>query len=99
MLNVKLSYKHTSSWRILFWSGGYPRQFSPLKKFGALVVPGGGFRKGIILQEILTPMGVLTNVQSCLRKKGDVTGASVHATRQRNSTYIQTVRRSIYDTR
>ena len=32
-------------------------------------------------------------------KEGLVTGASVRAPRQSNSTYIQTVRRSIYDTR
>ena len=50
MLNVNLSYNPTSSWRILFRYGGYPRQFSRLKKFRALVVPGGGCRKGIILQ-------------------------------------------------
>ena len=36
---------------------------------------------------------------SGLRIKGDVTGASVHVTIQRNITYVQTVRRSIYETR
>ena len=30
----------------------------------------GGFRKGIIIQIILTPTEVLPNGQSCLRKKG-----------------------------
>ena len=30
---------------------------------------------------------------------GFVMGVSVHATRHRNSTYVQTVRRSIYDNR
>ena len=99
MLNVHLSYKRISSWRILFWSGGYPRQFSCLEKFRALVVPGGDCHKGIILQGIMTPMVVLTNGQSCLRRKGGVTGASVNALRQRNSLYEQTSRRSIYETR
>ena len=37
--------------------------------------------------------------QSRLRRKGDVTGAYVHALRQRNSMYVQTVRRSIDDIR
>ena len=50
MLNIHLSYNPTTSWRILFHSGGCPRQFSRLKKFRALVVPGGGWHKGIILQ-------------------------------------------------
>ena len=30
--------------------GGYPRKISRLKKFRALVVPGGRCRKGIIIQ-------------------------------------------------
>ena len=51
MLNVHLNYKPPSSWRILFLSGGYPRQFSRLKKFRALVVPGGVFHKGTIIPE------------------------------------------------
>ena len=50
MLNVHLRYKPPRSWRILFWSRGPPRQFSLLKNFRSLVVPGGGCRKGIILQ-------------------------------------------------
>ena len=50
-LNVKLSYKPPSYWRILFWSRICPRQFIYLKIFRALVVPGGGCCKGIILQE------------------------------------------------
>ena len=36
---------------------------------------------------------------SCLRKKGDVSEAPDNATTQRNSTYIQTVSRSIYKNR
>ena len=98
MLNIHLSYKTPISWSILFCSGGYPTQFSRLKKFKALVVPSGVCHKGIILQEILTPTGVLPNEQSCLRRKGDVTGASVHAPINRNSMYIQNIRQSIYNT-
>ena len=99
MLNVHLSYKSPSSWRILFCLGRYPRQFSCLKKFRDLVFSGGGFHKGIIIQLVMTPTGVLPNVQSLLRRKGDVTGASVHAPIQSNSTYVHTVSRSIYETR
>ena len=61
-----------SSFRILFWSGGCPRQLSRPKEFRALVVPGGGNRKGVILQVIMTPTGVLQNGLSLLIKKGDV---------------------------
>ena len=99
MLNLHLSYKHTSSWRMLFLYGVYPSQFSRLENFRALVVPSGGFCEGIILQGIMTPTGVLPNGQSCLRIKGGVTGESVHLPRQSNSTYIQTFIQSIYKTR
>ena len=98
-MNVHLSYKPPSAWRIIFRSGVYPRQFSCLEMFRSLVVPGGGFCKGVIIQVIITPTVVLTNGQSCLRRKGGVTGASVNALRQRNSLYEQTSRRSIYETR
>ena len=97
-MTVHLSYKPPSSWRVLFLSGGYPRNFSRLKKFRALVVPGKGLRKGVIIQGIMTSTGVLTNIQSSLRRKGGVTGAYVHAPIQRNSTCIHMVSRSIYDT-
>ena len=50
MLNVNLSYKPPSYWRIPFWSGGLPRKFSCLKRFRALVIPGWVFRKGTTLQ-------------------------------------------------
>ena len=63
MLNVYLIYKTPSSWRILFWSGGYPRQFSCLKISRFLVVPGGGYRKEIILQLIMTHTEVLPKGQ------------------------------------
>ena len=49
-LNVHLSYKTPSSWRILFWSGGHPRQFSHLKRCMDIVFPRRGCLKGIILQ-------------------------------------------------
>ena len=98
-MNVHLSYKPTSSCRILFQYGGYPRQFNLLKKFRAMVVPGGGCRKGIIIQgrQLLSGLPVIGH--SCLRIKWDVTGLYVHAPRQSNSTYVQTFRRSIYKTR
>ena len=99
MLNMQLSYKPPSPWRIMFLSRGLPRKFSCLKKFRALVVPVGGCCKGIIIQGIMTPTGVLPNGQSCLRRKVDATGASIHAPRQSNSTYVKTFRRSIYKTR
>ena len=98
-MNIYLSYNPPSSWRILFWSAGYPRQFSCLKIFRTLVVPGGGFRKGIILQGILKHAGVLPNGESFLRRKGDVTGAYVHEPRHSNSAHVQTIRGSIYETR
>ena len=49
-MNVHLNYKTISSWRILFQSGGRPRQFSRPECFRALVIPGGVFSKGTILQ-------------------------------------------------
>ena len=93
------SYKPPSNWSILFRSGGRPNHFSCLKNFRALVVPSRGFRKGIIIQGIMTPTGVLPNGKSFLWRKGDVMGAPFHAPIQRNSTYVQTFRRSIYKTR
>ena len=87
MLNPHQSYKPPSSWSIMFWSGIYPRQFICMKKFRSLVIPGGGCRKGIIIQRIIIPKGVLPNGQLRLIKKGDITGAYVHATIQRNSLY------------
>ena len=94
-MNVQLSYKPPSYWRIIFWYGGRPRQFSCRKKFRYLVVPCGGCCKGIVFQGILTPTGVLPNWQSFLRIKGSIKGASFHAPRQRNSMYVQMVRISI----
>ena len=47
----------------------------------------------------MIPTGVLPNGQSCLRRKVDVTGLPAYAPIQRNSMYVQTVRRSIYTTR
>ena len=95
MLRVHLSFKPPNYWRILFWSGGIPRQFSYLKKSMTLVVPGEGFHRGIIIQVILTPRGVLLNGKLCLIRKGYVKGAPIHAPRYRNSPYGQMVRQSI----
>ena len=99
MLNVHLSYKPPSSWRMLFRSGERPGQFSCLKKFRSLMVPSGGFRKWIIIRGILTSLGVLPNGRVWLIIKGGVEGASFCAPRQSNSLYGQTFRKSIYDTR
>ena len=99
MLNMHIVYNPPSTWSIMLKSGGRPSQFSRMKKFRALVVPGGGYRKGVIIQVIMTPMGVLTNGQSCLRRKGDATGASFHDPIHRNITYVYKVRSYIYKTR
>ena len=50
------------------------------------------------MQGIMTPTGVLQNGLSLLRIKGDVIGASIHATIYIYSTYAHTGRRYIYDT-
>ena len=101
VINVEcnLSYKPPSSWRILFLPRVYPRQFIRLKHFRSMAVPSGGCHKGVIIQVILTPMAVLPNGQAWLRKKGYITGGSVHAPIHRNSMHIQTIIRSIYKTR
>ena len=70
MLNLHLSYKPPSSWRILFWSGGYPRQFIYLKPFRALVVSGGGCCKEITILVILTPTGFLKMYSNAWEEKG-----------------------------
>ena len=99
MLNVQLIYKPPSSWRILFQSGRRPRQSSLMKSFRTLVVPGRRCRRGIIIQVILTPMGVRTNGQSKLIIKGGVTELSLHAPIQSNGSYVNTFIWSIYQTR
>ena len=99
MLKLHLSYKPPRSCRILFWSGVSPRQFSRLKSFRALVFPGGGCRKGIILQGRQLKRRIPVSGQSWLIIKWYIPGASAHAPRQSNSTYVYTVRRSIYKTR
>ena len=70
MFNVHLGYKPPSSWRKLFRYGGYPRQFSRLKKIRSLLVPGGGFCKGTILPGGQQKRSFHLIGQSCLRKKG-----------------------------
>ena len=99
MLKMHLSYKPPSSWRILFLSGGYPKKFSCLKYFRSLVVPDGGFHKGIILQGRQLTSGLPVIGQSRLRIKGEFMGASVYEFRKMNSMYVQTIRRSIYEAR
>ena len=96
MFNMQLVYKPPRSWRILFRSGGRPSQFSFLKSFRVQMVPGGGFHKGIIIQGVLAPTGILRNGHSCLIKKWDVTAVSVRSPRHRNNPYVQTVRCLIY---
>ena len=98
MLNLHLSYKNPISWRILFCSRGYTRKFSRMKKFRALMVPGGGCHKGIIIQGIMTTTGVLPNGKSCLIRRGDLIGAYFHEIIQRNSMYVYMLIWSIYDT-
>ena len=92
MLKAHLSYNPPISWWILFRYGVRSRQVIHLKKFRAMVVSGGGFCEGKTIQVIMTTTVVLPNVQSYLRRKGDATGASVHAPRHRNSTYVQMFR-------
>ena len=99
MLNMHLSYKPTSSWRIFFWYGERPRQFSFMKNFRALVVPGGGCRKWILLHFGQLSSGLPLKGQLWLRRKGCVTGDSVHAPIKINSTCVHMVRLSIYKTR
>ena len=99
MLRLYVKYKPLSSCRTLFWYGGRPRQFICMENFRVLVVPGGGFHKGIIIQYILAPKAFLPNGQAWFKIKGNVTRAYVHAPRERNSPYGNTVRNSLYKTR
>ena len=93
------SYKPPNSWRILFWSGGCPSQFSNMKHFRALVFPVGVCHKRIILQGSCLPSDLPVIGQSCLRIKVDLTGASLHAPRHRNSVYVNMVIPPMYETR
>ena len=97
--NVRLSYNPTSYWRILFWSGGFPRKFINLKIFRALTDTGRVFCKGVIIKGRQQPSGLPVIGQSWLGGKGDATGASVHAPRQSNVPYGQIVRWYIYNNR
>ena len=89
MLNVHLSYKPPSFWSI-FWSGERPSKLIFLKIFRFLVVPGGGLRKGIIIQGVCLKHRFSCARWSCLIRKGDTTGSSVYAPRQSNIPYGQT---------
>ena len=95
---MHLIYKPPSYWRIRFWSWVFAGEFMHLKILRSLVVTVGVCSKGLIIQVIMTPMGVLPNGKSCLRIKEDVTLVYVHAPIHSNSMYVQTVRRSIYNT-
>ena len=84
---------------ILFQSGIFPIHFSVLKKFSGMVIPGGGFFKRIIIQGVQLKHRLSCGRWSCLRRKGGVTVASFHETRQRNSLCRHIARGSIYKTR
>ena len=84
MLNVHLGYNYPSPGRKFLWYGDIPRQFIHLKKFRALVDTSKVCRKGVIIQGSQLPSGLPVTGQSRLRKKGGVTGPSVHEPRQRN---------------
>ena len=71
ILKLYLCYKPPSSWRILFRSGGRPRQFSCLEKFRTLGVPIGGCCKETILQGIQLNNRFYCVRWSCLRIKLD----------------------------
>ena len=94
-----LSYKPSSSWRILTHSGIFHSHFICLKYFKSLVGPSGVYRKGIIIQDIMEPTGVLPNWYSCLIIKVDVTVEPFHKTIQINILYAHTVIWSIWDIR
>ena len=70
MLNLHQIYKPPSSWTILVLSGVFPSQFSCLKFFRILVVPGGDCRKGIFLQGKQLPTCLSVIGYSCLIIKG-----------------------------
>ena len=57
---------------------GTPGHLIHLNIFRSLLIPGGGFCKGVIIQVILIPTGFLTNGHSFLRVKGDVQGDPDH---------------------
>ena len=98
MLNVNLSYKPPSSWRILSRPGGCPRQFSCQKLFRSLTDPGGAYRKGVILQGRRLFSGLPVLFKSCLIIIVYIMVADVYAPRQRNSPFGQTSRQYIYRT-
>ena len=95
MLNVHLSYKPPGSWRILFWSGGYPRKFSLVKKFRAFVVLDGGCRKEITLHEMQ-----LNRRFSCGRPvmpdKKRVYNGNVYPCTQTEEYYVHTDSKTVY---
>ena len=58
----KLYAYHFLDDTVLVW--GIHEAVQSSEKLISLVVPGGGFLKGILLQGILTPTGILTNRRS-----------------------------------
>ena len=96
---MHLSYKPPSSWKIMLWYEGCPRQFIRLKFFRELEYTIGLCRKGIILQGRQLPSGLPLIGQSFIKRKGYVPGESIHAPRQSNSPYRQTFRRSVFEIR
>ena len=93
-----LIYKPTSSWRVLVWYGGCPKQFSHLKKFRAVTDPSEVFCKGEIIQGRKMPSGLTVIGQSCSIRKEGVMGDSASAPRLINIPYVHTVIQSIYET-
>ena len=99
MLEFHPGYNPPSSYGVLFWSGGRPRQFSHLKIFRALIDTGGVFCRGINIEGRQLPSGLPVIFQSWLRRKGGVTGSSVHVIRKNNIRYGQIINGSIYNSR
>ena len=90
MLNVHLSYKPTIYWRIMFWSGGHPIQFSCLKIFRSMLVAVDGCLKEVLLKGIQINLNFSCERPVIIEKKGCVTGSPVHAPKHSNSPYGQT---------
>ena len=99
MLNVHLSYMPTSFWYYCFGLGEFPGSSVVWISSGFLVVLGGGCCKGVLIQDNMTPTGVLSKGKLQLRRKRGVTWAHWYESIPRNIPYEQTFRWSIYKTR
>ena len=95
MLNVHLSYKPPSSYRILFRYGGRPRQFSYLKIFRSLVVPIGRCHKGVIMQWRLMKRRFSCGRPVMLEKKRGCSG-SICPCIQTEEYYVHTDVHTVY---